>query len=231
MIKDAQRIGIWGASGSGKSTLAKVLCAKAGRVVVFDPMDEYRGLGFRRCETFREVAGYIKQNWRGRFRIAYVPPEHREAAALHRLAHLLRQIQQPYYEGKPIPKLTLVVEEMNTGYPVRDLPAELSGFPGLCSRGRHYGIEIIGISQRIAEVNTRFRGNTNVAYFFAQGDHRDTTTITQMIGPEHRAALHALQRHEYLRRGEDRAVVKGRNSLIANDNARPARGRRRAAQK
>ena len=55
-MKDARRIGVYGASGSGKSTLVKAMIGKAPRVVVFDPMDEYaRALRFHRVTTLAGV--------------------------------------------------------------------------------------------------------------------------------------------------------------------------------
>lgn len=214
MIKDARRIGVYGRSGSGKSTRVKAMVRRVPRVVTFDPLDEYRELGFKRALTERELIGHIKRNWRGRFRVAYVPPSNKEAFALHRVSLILKQIQMPYYRGVSIPKLTLVVEEMNLSFPVTGLPQHLDGFPFLCSRGRHWGIEIIGVSQRVAEVNTRFRGNTDVSYFFAQQDATDIRTICSRLGNEYREKLIALKTHEYLQ-ADGLAVRPGKNRLSA----------------
>ena len=47
------------------------------------------------------------------------------------------------------------------------------GFAEMCSRGRHYGLDMIGVSQRIAEVSTRFRGNCSETVVFRQKGPRD----------------------------------------------------------
>lgn len=207
---DARRIGIYGRSGSGKSTLSKRMLAGHKRLVVFDTQDEYRSFGFRRYSTLRGVLGAMQRGWKDGFRVAYVPPNGNEPMALHMLSLLLRRVQGPYKAGASKVKLALVVEELNMSFPVNALPRELSGFGELCSRGRHYGIEIFGITQRIAEVNTRWRGNTNAAYIFPQGDHVDINTITRMIGPRWREKLLNLPDHQYLKI-ESGAVTEGKN--------------------
>lgn len=215
-MKDARRIGVYGASGSGKSTLVKAMIAKAPRVVVFDPMDEYaRALRFHRADTLAGVLEAIKRGWAKGFRIAYVPPANAEPDALHRLSCLLLAVNRPYREsvhGIPALKTTLVVEELNLSFPVTGLPAALSGFPELCSRGRHSGIEMIGVTQRVAEVNTRFRSNTEDAYFFRQGDNRDVGFAVAKLGAKWRAAIMGMQTHDYIK-SSGGITTQGRNPL------------------
>lgn len=199
LVKDACRIGIYGRSGSGKTAFVKQHLRSDRRALIFDPLAEYPALcGIRAADTLRGVLDGVRAGWRRGFKIAYMPPAGREAEALHDLCKLILRVQEPYREGVPIPKLTLVVEELNLSFPVAALPRDLTGFAELCSRGRHWGVNLIGVSQRVAEVNTRFRGNTDRALFFAQQDHRDVSTIVSMIGPSWRAALQALQPGEYL---------------------------------
>ena len=66
--------------------------------------------------------------------------------------------------------MTLVVEEMNLSFPVAGGVHKCTGFAEICSRGRHYGIDVIGASQRIAEVDTRFRGNCTESVVLRQED-------------------------------------------------------------
>lgn len=205
---EAGRIAIYGGSGSGKTTRARMMIATRPRVVVMDPHDEYGDAGFRRVTNMRGVVQALKAGWASGFRVTYVPPPHREDEALHRLSVLLRMVQAPREETRIV---TLVAEELNMCFPNHNLPKELYGFGELCSRGRHYGIELIGISQRIAEINTRFRGNTGTAtYYFRPDDHRDITTACQRLGPRWREALATLKTHEYLRLCEG-VVTRGRN--------------------
>lgn len=203
---------IAGGRGSGKTTLARSMIERRRRVVVMDPLDEYGGNGFAVARSLRAVAHGLATRWAGDFRIRYVPPANHEPQALHELAVLLRKAQAPFKAGRDARTLTLVVEEMNMSFPNRQLPAALSGFPELCARGRHFGIEVIGVTQRIAEIHTRFRGNAAVHYYFRQDDHADVTTCLAKIGPQYRDQLAGLDNHQYLRREAGR-VTTGKNIL------------------
>lgn len=213
MIKDAARTLVCGASGSGKTTRVKALLQGQTRVVAFDPLDEYRRAGrWSHCETMKAVKDAMIRGWGRGFKIAYVPPAGAEPLALHQLSAFLTMAQRPYFEGRDARQITFIVEEMNLSFPVASLPSNLNGFPNICSRGRHSGINVLGVTQRLAEINTRFRGNTTSAYFFRQGDHTDAATAARMVGPQYRSALLALPDHEYLHFAAGQ-VTRGRNSL------------------
>ena len=198
---NAGRVGVWGRSGSGKSSYVKDRIKGRRRLVVFDPMQEYGAQG---CTTIRhltpdaldKVRVAMYQNWRG-FRIAYVPPAGKEAEALSGLSRLLMAAQEPDRESGQGAPLTLVVEEMNLAFPVSGGPQRCPGFADICSRGRHYGIEVIGASQRIAEVATRFRGNCTETVVLAQKGPRDLTAAAAELGIEP-ARVSALGNLEYL---------------------------------
>jgi DNA helicase HerA-like ATPase len=200
VIKDADRIAVFGRSGSGKSTLTKTMLRDRDRVVVVDPMEEYaRARGFVRADRVAQVLVHLRRSWSRSFRIAFVPAAMREPSELHALSLVLLQAQAPYYEERDDRKLTLVVEELNKAFPVAALPRELYGFGEVCSRGRHYGIEVIGVSQRPAEVNTRFRGNTTASYWFALAEAVDETAAARALGRTHAARLRQFPTGRYLR--------------------------------
>jgi len=212
--KNAGRIGVWGRSGSGKSTYVKALIKSRTRVIVFDPLDEYGQLrGFATVRRVDDVRVAMRKRWDG-FKVAYVPPSMNEAAALDRLALLCLAAQEPYRQGHDRRELTLVVEEMNLSFPVASLPAELRGFGEVCSRGRHYGIEAIGLSQRIAEVATRFRGNCTETVVFAQQGRRDLQAAVDALGFVDPAEVKALEDHAYIRAAGGQ-VERGKNRLTA----------------
>lgn len=175
---NAGRIGVWGASGSGKSSWVKQQIAQRGRVVVFDPQAEYPG---KRIASLEAVRQEMRANW-SRFRISYTPPPGKEPQALSALCRLLMAAQRPFKEtGRGAP-LFLVVEEMNLSFPVAGGAARCPGFAEVCSRGRHFGIEVYGVSQRIAEVDTRFRGNCTETVVFRQKGQRDTGAAALELG-------------------------------------------------
>ncbi|MGH1445568.1 MAG: hypothetical protein ACRBBO_05940 [Cognatishimia sp.] len=173
---NAGRIGIWGRSGAGKSTFAKKRLKGQKRIVVFDPLDEYGPRGDKICtitvHSLPEVLEAMKADWRG-FKIAFVPRSGQEPRYLSALCRLLLKAQQPFKDTGKGAGITLVVEEMNLSFPVHGGEAKSPGFAEICSRGRHYGIEVIGLSQRIAEVSLRFRGNCTESIVLAQASPRD----------------------------------------------------------
>lgn len=193
-MSQAGRIGIYGASGSGKTTLARAMLASRPRVVVMSPIPgDYPGI--RQVTTIEAVKrGIVAGNKAGRWKICYVPPAGREPEALHALSILLRNVQVATGRGRQI---TLAADELNLSFPVTSLPARLSGFGELCSRGRHYRIEMIGITQRLAEVNTRWRGNESERFIFRMSDDADYQKAARWL-PDHRAALRKLRPFEYL---------------------------------
>lgn len=192
----ARRIGVWGASGSGKSSYVKRATKGRRRVVVFDPLDEYGPLCRVRVETVDAVRAAMRADWSG-FRIAYVPPAGQEPRALSQLCRLLIAAQAPFKMTGKGAGLTLIVEELNLSFPVSGGEAKCTGFAEICSRGRHYGIEVYGLSQRIAEVATRFRGNCTETVVLRQQGPRDLKAATDAIGG-HKDAIAALRDLDYL---------------------------------
>lgn len=175
----AGRVGVWGASGSGKSSYVKRHIERARRVVVFDPLEEYPGL--KRVRTVDEVRVAMRDDWNG-FRVGFVPKSGQEARALSSLSRLLIRAQEPFKAGRSKKTITLVVEEMNTCFPVHGGAAKAPGFAEICSRGRHFGLNVIGVAQRIAEVDTRFRGNCTETVVFRQKGPRDMQAAAAELG-------------------------------------------------
>lgn len=196
---DAARIGVWGASGSGKSSYVKRELKSAKRLVVFDPLDEYGPLmkGRASSSSLDQVKAIMRADFTG-FRVAYVPPSGREPAALSALCRLLMFAQQPFKDGQSTLGLTLVVEEMNLSFPVHGGAEKAPGFAEICSRGRHYGITVYGLSQRIAEVSTRFRGNCTETVVLRQQGPRDISAAMDATGAT-KGQITALKNLDFIR--------------------------------
>jgi len=220
--KTAFQVLVSGMKGQGKTTLTDAIATGRKRIFVFDMLGEYAAKGFVEVRTYWEFMKCIRRGWKRGFKIAYVPfkpikgqDDTTYPAQLSQLAEIICSVQMPYKTTPdngptpPIPKVLFIVEEMKWSYPQG---ANCPGMGEICSLGRHYGIDVIGTTQRIAEVSTNFRGNCDVRYFFAQEEHTDITTIVKMIGPKNRDQLTGLAPHEYLRlfRGQ---LTKGKNRL------------------
>lgn len=213
MKKDASCVLVIGARGRGKSTLAKELLKSQRRVIVIDPMAEYARLpAYVRCDTLKAVKDALKKRWNGSFKIAYVPRPPMEVR-LHELALLLMHIQKPYFENKDSRQIMLVMEEMNLSFPVTKLPPALYGATMLTLQGRHYGINMMGITQRPAEVSATYRGNCDDIYIFGLSQGLDFRAVSETIGREHETDIRALKPHEFVHWSASGAVRKGKNRL------------------
>lgn len=203
-------IGIFGASGSGKSTYAKRVLEGRSRIVVFDYMEEYEQQGFRVCRSITALRDAMAVQWETGFKLAYQMPEAYAMQALHEVSRLLMVAQMPTKRGESQLGLTFVVEEMAESFPVSGFKPEFGAFSEICRMGRHYGIMTIGTSQRIQDVNGKFRDNCSEAVCFMQGGDLGYDRAVKVIGKAHADDLAALKPHEYLRKVGPK-VEKGKN--------------------
>ena len=212
MKKDAGKIGVWGGTGSGKSTRVKEIIKTNKRVIVIDPIGDYQHeKGFKTYKTLRGLYQAVKQGWNTGFRaVLIVQRGENPQEMLEQLSEGLFKIQQRYYENKCNKPITLVVEEMSLCYPERTLGKGERSFLELVNLGRHYGIEIIGVSQRIAEVKKNFVGNCSEHFFFRLGSASDRNAVTGIIGTEYKSEITSLQTHQYISFAQG-SVTKGKN--------------------
>lgn len=221
--KDAKIIGIWGGRGSGKSTRTKELIAALDRVIVVDPIGDYaKEKGFREFRTLQGMYRAIRAGWNTGFKccLNLAGTEDPEATLLA-LSRDLFLIQRPYYEGKDKRKITLVVEEMSVLVPNITKAKNDRAFLQLCNLGRHYGVEIIGVSQRMAQVHTDFRGNTAEDYFFRLRAEVDYNSAAQLLGRAHVDTLRGLSAHQFIH-FKDGEVKKGINDFLRLKHLRSA---------
>lgn len=218
MKKDAGQIGVWGCRGSGKTTRQRELVEGRARIIVLDPMEQFRGFG-RRCTNLKTVLHEIAAGWESGFKVV-IPTGFDKAKCLEFIRHfvpVLFAVQQPYADnrrGMSEREITLVIDEADLFFPNKSAEADVqAAIDNLCRRGRHYGIETIAASQRLAQVSTTFRGNCTEHYFFAQSDHTDIQAATSILGPDYKKPLMGLKAHDYLHKSMSAgiAVEKGRN--------------------
>lgn len=199
MIKDAKIIGVWGGRGSGKSTRVKEMIRANNRVIVIDPIGDYSAEGFKCYKTFTGLYKAIAEGWKNGFRVVLdVSHSDNPEIQLLKLSQDLLVIQKPYFEGKDRRKITLVVEEMSILSPNVTKAKNEQAFKKLNNLGRHYGIEIIGVSQRPAEVSPTFRGNCAEHYFFRLSDQIDFSNVARIIGNKNLELVRKLKTHQYL---------------------------------
>lgn len=212
--KDAKICGVWGARGSGKSTHVKEMTAENKRVIVIDPIGDYSASGFVSYKTFAGLYKSLKAAWNKGFRFVLdVSHSDNPEEELLKLSRDLMVIQKPYFDGKDRRKITLVVEEMSILSPNMTKAKDGRAFLKLCNLGRHYGVEIIGVSQRPAEVSPTFRGNCAEHYFFRLSDQVDFSNVSKIIGRENIPLIRDLKTHEFILFSSG-SLTKGKNRLL-----------------
>tara|TARA_R110002074_G_scaffold67298_1_gene158513 strand:- start:6048 stop:6722 length:675 start_codon:yes stop_codon:yes gene_type:complete len=203
-VKDADLTLVVGKRGSGKSTITKGLLLNRPKVIIFDPRAEYtRGV---QCRTIEQVRRAMLTRWARGFVISFVPPAGGEAASLSALIHFLWKAQRPYEEETDARKMTLVIEEMDLGYPVSKLPANMRGMDRAVNQGRHVGLELIGVTQRPALVSMNFRSQVASTYLFALEGENDVKTMANAFGKHLENNIRNMPKYHCLMRNDGRVI-------------------------
>ena len=165
-------------------------------------MDDLRRLAsedhFKICYTLEDVIEIIKLNWQHGFKIAYMPQFGKEELTLSLLSIQLMNLQHGY-GIKHAAQITLVVDELDLSFPsgiTQRMPG--NGFKNLCCRGRHTGINIIGLSQRMHIVDNIFRANCNAFYLYRHAEPADIDTGVKILGRDYRQQFKDLNNFEYI---------------------------------
>lgn len=206
-MSDGTRIGIYGASGSGKSTLLNMLLRPVRHLVLFDYMPTRREHcgpeNLTEITSLVELRDRIADGYGLGFRLWYRPPIEGQIEALHKLSLLLWSIQSRRYdEGKPIPPITFAVDEMSDPFPVTSLPNNLRGFYRMCKAGRHYRFNVVGATQRPAEVSTTFRGNLDTRFYLRLNEPADLDAVDKTAGREIRDMVAGMPNYHFIRQSE-----------------------------
>ncbi|MGH1403274.1 MAG: hypothetical protein ACRBDL_03435 [Alphaproteobacteria bacterium] len=209
---DQEVIAIFGRRGSGKTTKSIELleAAHRKRIIVYDIKAEYP---FKKLYGRAEFARFMKTNWFKDFAVSYVPnakekPEH--IRELSNLCYGIAQEQHQNFTEHKARNLTLLVEEMSICAPNQRYKEGMGGFEYAVNLSRSWGVEIIGVSQRPAQVNTDYRGNASQTYFYALADDLDITAAKQKLG-KNSELLKELPRHAYFLVDATGKVISGKN--------------------
>lgn len=209
-IGQAQRLGIFGASGCGKTTKARELTAGLRRVVYFDPLGEWaREKGVIAYVTISKLQQALRRNFVQGFKCAFIPSFGEEESQLQELSRFLTLIQEGYASGQHRAQLTFVIDELDTSFPTGSMQKNRkNAFGFLCCRGRHYGINLIGISQRMHLVDNVFRANCSGIYLFRHAEPADIDIGVKMLGTEYRNAFKSLDNYQYIYKSGQKIFVK-----------------------
>lgn len=208
--RQAQRLGIFGASGCGKTTKARELTAGLNRIIFFDPLQELaRERGIKAVYGLENLKTALRKEFARGFRFAFCPEFGSEPEQLQELSYFLVSLQAGYVSGQHQAQITLAVDELDTSFPVGSMQKNRkNGFGFLCCRGRHYGINLIGISQRMHLVDNVFRANCSAVYLFRHAEPADIDLGIKILGQEYRETFRNLDNFQYIYKSGQKIFVK-----------------------
>lgn len=211
ITEQAQRVGIFGASGCGKTTKARELTKHLGRIIFFEPLaDDIRrlqGEGFKAVVGLENLKKAVQSNFSRGFRLAYYPQAGSEPQELSELSTWLMRLQSGYgfTHGAQI---TLAVDELDLSFPTGiSLKDPRNGFKNLCCRGRHTGINLVCMSQRMHLIDNVFRANCSAVYLFRHYEPADIDVGVKIIGREYRENLRNLANFQYIYKSGEKIFV------------------------
>lgn len=143
-------VAVIGSTGSGKSHFVKkVLDAKPPRVMIWDPMKEYGHAGTVVRDKTAALVALLRKVGGGSFAVVYQPNKDSEKAMREQFTVFCKA-------ALAVGKVLLVVEEMalvtKAGY-------SPPGWLEVVTGGRHYGLMVVGTSQRPALLDKTFFSN------------------------------------------------------------------------
>ncbi|MBA7519572.1 hypothetical protein ES705_11651 [subsurface metagenome] len=172
---------ISGQRGSGKSYWTKRYLAKIPRAIIYDALSEYDA-----DKTFYDVEDLVDFLIADRARPSFFSVS----------------LDSIYESDFPVfcraalacENVHIVIEEIDLFSSPTYTPPELLK---LLKYGRHWGIQIIGISRRPAEVSRHFTANANRFVVFYQHEPRDLAYFRSIVGSE-ADKIQQLTDHQFL---------------------------------
>lgn len=174
----SQVVCIFGRRGSGKSTLARSLVAGCTRLIVFNTLGEaeHNDLGLVFTEP-QKLFDYVSRS-----------------VQFRAVADFQDDTLFPWTVklAEAVENCTLMVDELDRHANPRQIPPELDN----CVRyGRHWGVSLLAISRRPAEIPRIVTSQAEVIHTFRLNEPRDVQYVRQFVGDE---AFTDLGEHEHL---------------------------------
>lgn len=204
-------MGLFGASGSGKTTKARELTKKLKRIIYFDPLGDFVNVAGSKviAGDVEALKAAVIKNFVTGFKIVFITKFGEQEKQLNDICYFLVEMQRGYLAGFHDAQITLLVDELDEGFPSGIMQRNAkNGFGYLCKRGRHFGINLVGISQRTAQVDVCFRGNLSALYLFRHVDPIDTQKAIDMIGRKYKTAFENLENYHYFYKSGSLVVYK-----------------------
>ena len=167
-----------GQRGSGKSFWVKNYLQGLTRYVLFDTLGEYQGPRYMEIEAF---LGACQKAGDGYFTAIYDPYSNESFPMFCRIA-------------LATPQIYVIIEEIDLFSTPWNTPVELQK---LIKYGRHYGVNIVGVSRRPSETSRLFTSQATRFIVFLQREPRDIAYFRSIIG-SWADQIPTLEPHAYL---------------------------------
>ena len=206
ILSEPRRVGIFGASGSGKTTKGLKLVSGLKRIIFFDPLDNLNN--GRRFSDIEKMFDFIKKSYSSGFICRFVPELGKASGQLSEISKKLCDIQAAYKNKMLKTQQTLFVDELDVAFPLNITKKDQNnGFYYICCRGRHYGINIVGISQRMSLVDLPFRANLSDIFIFRLADFNDVKNAAVMLGNVYKTRIQALSNYSYIYKDQNGIIT------------------------
>jgi DNA helicase HerA-like ATPase len=167
-FKTTDQIVVCGRKGSGKSTYVKALIRPIDRFVLFDYHGEHTLLGY----PIRDISKLPVLWTRGVRRVIYLPRyrSFEELEQVCRVAKILRN-------------LVLIVDECDRLIEKKSSLND-TGIGDLIHGGRHYGVGLISVTRRFADLHEAFISQADFVVFFSQHSKGDLKRLEDELGED-----------------------------------------------
>jgi DNA helicase HerA-like ATPase len=189
---------VQGKKGSGKTTLCNEMLESEKRYIVVDSLREYTcGTTF---ESVQEFAGFAKTKMRGKIQSVVRVGTDDDFDKLCRIVKVLGEVKPILY----------VVEEADIRCSPTYLPASLDQ---LIRYGRHWGVSLLAISRRPAEITRHLTAQADTIIAFQTFEPRDLEFFRKRCGLDFARDVARLKPHRFIVWGDmPKALDKGQQS-------------------
>jgi len=182
---------VFGKRGSGKSVLARSLIHNQNRYVIYDTLGEYTA-GVTICDLDTLKRFWLKVYQRN-FRIVYQPLD--PDAEFDAVCELVWECQD----------MTFLVEEIDQYCQLHRMSPEMKN---IVQRGRHRHIELIGVTQRPANIDRLLTSQTKEMYILSMTEPRDIAYFKDAINGNIEEKIEALEQYQYVHWQENEEELK-----------------------
>ncbi len=190
---------IYGTTGYGKSTLADYLVKGRAKIIRLDPQAKPGTAIPTTPEGINKARDIALAKFNTGFDILLTPAGDGGVVGLNRLVPLLQRIQAGYLHERDPRPLVLLLDEASKIIPSERQKTDLRGAQEVHERGRHWGIELIAVTQRPARLDADIKANMEAVYTFRMGVDDDRAVVTKLIGRQHASLLANLPKFNFIK--------------------------------